>query len=93
MRRLLPKRRIAGSARLIPEPSASAAPRRLPNSARRPFRSVRRAGCSETEPDGIWNYLAAACRASWRVGRGVAENYRAFARDALGRSSIYLNGT
>src|SRR5271167_2636038 len=32
----------AGSARLIGEPSASAAPRRLPNSGYRPFWSVRR---------------------------------------------------
>jgi hypothetical protein len=36
---------IADSARLIPEPSASAAPRRLPSSAHRPFCSVRLRAC------------------------------------------------
>jgi len=37
----------------------------------------------------IWNYLAAVYRTSWHAARSVAENYRAFAQDALGRSPIY----
>jgi hypothetical protein len=48
---------IAESARLIPEPSARAAPRRLPKSARGRFRSVTRAGRPVT--GGIC--LAGAC--------------------------------